>query len=495
MRSTRSRTRGKSKSNMNATSYQTNYTHVIELFKRIAGGMNIAELGDGNKNDSIGVLADMVANDGDIDVNRSYKDMTGADFANLMSMTKRSQTSHYELLHYDMIAAYNNSTLKQYDKHDDADMTDSFTMWNVYGGLLCEMRGMVLDLNTMQVVSNPYYKFRNMDECSAYSRENVAKAIADNGGQMIATEKMDGSLMQLHYTGDEKAFRDGLLASTSNTLADNDGRIDTNDHLHALYTQYLDKDDSFLRAAKQYPDMTFCYEMVYPPADPHVVSYDKDRWGLYLHGMRDVNTGKIMPYENLLKVSKDYGIKTVPVVAHNMAEMDVLRKTWKGHDHEGVVCNVDGWLVKVKCEDFLSLSRMAHKLSSPDTKNGFLAIEQAMDNDTLDDLVAGMPDGYKSKLNDVVKDISDFQCLMRDKVDNVIKAIPADCDNPYKWVNQNSQCPAALRSYVFQALRQYDGKTQDMKFFAWDGTSYGKQSREYLNKKDFMARYEQLKKI
>lgn len=456
--------------------WETGYERFVELVRRIAGGRDVYAM---SSEDALGALADAVAHDGDVDVSRNYDAMTGADFANLMSMCRRSQSGPYELIHYDQIAAFNNPTVGTNRLHEAG---EPFPMWEAYGGLLAELRGIVIDLPRLGVASNPYYKFRNMGESPAYSESAVAAAIADNGGRMVATEKMDGSLIQLRYVGDEDVFPYGVLASTSNTLSGY-GRRASNAHLAALYGRFLDADDRYVCAAKAFPDMTLCLEMVFPPDDPHVVAYDESRWGLYLHGMREVSTGRIVGHDVVAGVGERFGIPVPPVVATDLHAATSLARTWDGSTHEGMVIDVDGWLVKVKCEEFLKLSYMVHSLAAPETDRGFRIIEHAVDDGTIDDMLANVPDGMRPRVVSVVDRLAGFQHDMGRYVSGVIASVPDRCANARTWVATEAGVPKPLLRYVFQAMAS--GGTEGLRFFAYDAKVDGEMTRQVMGLPDF----------
>lgn len=457
--------------------WESGYARFVRLVRRFADGIDLASL---SATDAIGTLAASVADDGDVDVSRRPDEMTGADFANLISLCRLSQSGPYELLHYDQIAAFNNKTLDRDPAHEDG---EPFPMWEAYDGLLAELRGMVIDLRDVTVASNPYYKFRNMGESPAYSEASVASAIARNGGRMVATEKMDGSLIQLRYVGDNGTFPYGLLASTSNTLTSY-GRRESNAHLAALYGRFLDADDRYLRAAMANPGLTLCLEMVYPPDDPHVVAYDRSRWGLYLHGARDVRTGRIAGHGTVERIGREFGIPVPPVVATDLGTATALARDWDGSAHEGMVLDIDGWLVKVKCEEFLRLSYMTHAIAAPETDRGFRIIEHALDDGTLDDLLANVPDGMRGRIEAVAERILAFSRGMAGYVDGVVARVPDGCGNARAWVATESGVPKPLLRYVFQALGN-GGSTDGMRFFAYDARANGGTERMVLGLRDF----------
>ena len=76
--------------------WETGYERFVGLVRRIADGRDVYAM---STEDALGALADAVSYDGNVDVSRNCDAMSGADFANLISMCRRSQSGPYELIH------------------------------------------------------------------------------------------------------------------------------------------------------------------------------------------------------------------------------------------------------------------------------------------------------------------------------------------------------------------------------------------------------------
>lgn len=379
---------------------------------------------------------------GAIDPSRGRAEMTGADVALAFACTRRSANGPYQLVHYDQIACY-----------VSGHMGGLNSMWDAYEGFLAELRGTVYDTRDMSVVSNPYYKFRNLNECDAYSEANVRAAIDANGGRMVATEKLDGSLIQLRYVeGEDRdggAWRDGMLVTTSNTL-DGSASAPQNSHLVNVRRMYIHAADDgrYRDLARAYPGKTLCFEFVRPDVDPHVVTYDREDWGLWLTGMRDVETGCLSSHEEVAAAAERFGIPHPKVVATDFDECMRVVREGSGSEMEGMVTDIDGWLVKMKLDDFLSLSRIHHSLEG---NSGFKDILRMTHEGTIDDAMGGLPPESREAVDAIVARAGAYQSRMSAAIDAVMAGAPdpaADRRAFAQWVSAQP-IPRRWRQYLF----------------------------------------------
>lgn len=380
-----------------------------------------------------------------IDVTRGREDMTAADIALAMSCTKRSGNGPYQLLHYDQLACYVSGYMGGIN-----------TMWSAYDGFLTELRGTVYDTRSMSVVSNPYYKFRNLNECEDYSEANLRAAIEANGGRMVATEKLDGSLIQLRYVQDEDrqggAWQNGMLVSTSNTL-EGSSTSRENSHLvnvERLYIQNLE-DPRYRELAQAYPNHTMCFEFVRPDVDPHVVTYDESDWGLWLTGMRDVGTGRLASHEEVAEAADRFGIPHPKVVATNLEECLRVVNEGDGSRMEGMVVDVNGWLIKMKLTDFLALSHIHHSIEGA---SGFREVLRMTHEGTLDDALGGLSEDKRVMVDSIVARAGAYQTGMSEAIDSIMASAPdptAGRKEFATWV-RSQPIPSRWKSYIFARI-------------------------------------------
>lgn len=305
-----------------------------------------------------------------------------------------SVTERYVLLHYDLIACYTNPALKLND------------IWTFCGHLLEECRSVVVNIDDMSIASLPFYKFHNLGENEEYRLEAVRNAITENRGHASITEKLDGSFIQMRFIADSNVFDNGLLYSTSNTLACSENATH-NEHITALRRLHLSGSEleKHISLCVNNPDKTFIFEFVHPEYDPHVVSYARTREGLYLIGARDVSTGILSNNETLDEIAASYDIPRPRIIAGNLDEALEIQKNGDGSLMEGMVANVSGWLIKIKLDSFLLLSQLYHKF---DGGHGFKSVCEALYTETLDDMISALPDAKREIINATIERLETY---------------------------------------------------------------------------------------
>ena len=389
------------------------------------------------------------------DLDRHIDELTPLEMVLFATDVKTSLNGYYMLVRYDLIASYGNPYMNTVDAY-----------WTFADGIMCECRSTVVDVRDMSIVSLPYYKFRNLGECVAYDLDHVRVAIEAAGGKLIATEKLDGSMIQMRYIGDEDAFEHGLLFSTSGTLAGSDG-AKGNDHIDALVRYHLSGDelDRYLGVAKAYPDYTFLYEFVHPEADRHVILYSSDKHGLFMTGARSVSTGKLAGHAEIVKMADEFGIPYPKVMATDLDEALAIKRDGDGSLCEGMVVNIGdsmdggngGWLVKVKLDGFLALSHIHHEIEGA---AGFKSICRMAKEGTLDDVMPSLPDVLKDYIEAIVHRLEAYETAQRAVIDKLVANGLSISDGgrdrkAYALYVNGLACPGSWKGWLFQAA--YNG--------------------------------------
>ena len=303
----------------------------------------------------------------------------------------------------------------------------------------------------MSIASLPYYKFRNLNETKSYDLEHVRRAIEANGGVLVATEKLDGSMIQMRYVGDTGAFAEGLLYSTSGTLAGSKESYG-NEHIESLVEYHLREEElaKYLGVAKAHPALTFVYEFVHPEVDRHVVMYPSDKHGLFMTGARNVETGKLATHAQVAAMADAYDIPYPEVVANDIDTALSLQKEAKGDEMEGMVVDIDGWLVKVKLDGFLALSHIYHELEGP---SSFKAIAAMVLNGTMDDAMPSLPESMRDYMTAVARRFEVFEDSQRAVIESMVaeelERDGGDRKSFALWVNSLA-CPSHWKGWMFQ---------------------------------------------
>jgi Txe/YoeB family toxin of Txe-Axe toxin-antitoxin module len=188
--------------------------------------------------------------------------------------------------------------------------------------------------------------------------------------------------------------------------------------------------DKHIEMFKDLADFTFIFEYV-GKQNPHVVNYKFDKY-LILIGMRNVKNGKEMDYDIVQIIGKRYGVKTVKIENLTFDELLYKTKNLKANEKEGWVLNIDGYKVKIKCDDYVSLHRILDRLASINV------IIEAIAEDKYDDLISKVPDGYAKRINKIATLIYEYQNKVIDKVNKYFNKAPKNSRKDFMiWTDKN----------------------------------------------------------
>lgn len=197
-------------------------------------------------------------------------------------------------------------------------------------------RGMVIDLETYQIVVHPYDKFYNYMEREETKPENLPNLDYE------VSVKLDGSegILYPMKSGEVKIITKGGLDTEQ-------GRFGTK----ILWEKYANSAKKIM-AEKLYQDYTYTFEILYDKNDINriVVAYEES--DLRLIGVRDLKTGKTLSYKEVIQIAKDLGFAYTELEKITLDEILELKK-----DKE----NFEGWVLryenelymKIKCDPYL----------------------------------------------------------------------------------------------------------------------------------------------
>lgn len=347
-------------------------------------------------------------------------DTRALDLIVLSCAMKASQRDRLMLVRYNDIAMMANRAFASGSYAENSTGRPPSDMWEVFGGMLREMRSVVMDIVDKTIVSLPFYKFRNLGECEGYSLDRVAAAIAD-AERFEITDKMDGSFCQMRWMGE-----DCDLFGASHRLTSLSGSLnpEVNEQL-AFVCDWVEKLEGdgmrYTDLCRDNGEWTFIFEFVRPDLDAHIVQYDESRWGIYLLSARNVETGETMFYDRISKLAADYGLP----VTKCFDELDLdgvldICKNDSVDDREGFVLNIDGWYVKVKLDEFCDISKLVHGAEN------FNVIIRNVARGSFDDLLGKIPLPYHEKIIEEAKPLFAFNDDMRAYVEAMVAKAPAD---------------------------------------------------------------------
>lgn len=301
--------------------------------------------------------------------------------------------------------------------------------WDIYDGLYRECRGIVIDVKEDCIASRPFDKFFGINE----RKETLEKRIynlLDNAKCVQFTDKLDGSIIAA------RIYKDNLVVSSSGMLEGSQ----IIDNAEDIITK-----GAYINLLNDYKGYTAMFESI-SPNDTHIVIYAPNMYGLHLIGMRNVNTGALLPYSEIIKIAGKYGIKTTEYYDMDFHQILESRCNYKAQDKEGYVMYIDGMLIKIKCDDYILMHKM---WSSKCSMNNLI---EAIHKDVVDDILQGVTGNQRATLDNGIAFISEYQSLMDKKVKEYLKEAPEDNVVFFKWVNT---VPKYIRRYV---VNEYLGR-------------------------------------
>lgn len=256
-------------------------------------------------------------------------------------------------------------------------------IWDIYDGFYRECRSLVIDVKNENIVLSPFKKFRNLNEGEENSLENIRKRL-NNAKSVEITNKLDGSMQSARFYNGEIVMSGSQAIDPANSWRLQDG-----------YKKVFN-DLNYIRMISENPEFTFIFEYI-TLEDAHVVSYKEEEQGLYLIGMRNVFTGEQLSYNQVRQYSKMYNVKMTKIFNKTFDEAMNETQIWKSNEMEGFVINIDGFMFKMKCDDYVKIHRILSNISSIN-----LIIKNIADG-TFDDLISKVPEVYKYRVDKVSK--------------------------------------------------------------------------------------------
>ena len=344
---------------------------------------------------------------------------------------KLDNPEYTELIKPLQLIEHNGLLLIRYGNYADVfggedDVTlDEF--WDRYDGFYLECRSIVIDIYENRLVVTPFKKFRNLNECEETSIENISKRIK-NAECVEFSDKLDGSMQAVRY------YNDNIVMCGSTSLNPKTSwRLKDGYHMLFQRAGYID-------LIMDNPLLTFIFEYI-SMKDAHVVVYSKDQEGLYLIGIRNSVTGEEYSYKEVNRFANKYSIPTTRVFDKTLDDVIKELDDKKSNEAEGFVVNIDGYKVKIKYNDYVSMHRILSEISSIN-----LVIKNIADG-TFDDMISKVPKAYKDRVmqtaNIVFKYIHNTELRIKEYFD---KAPKDDKKEFMLWVESN--VPNSIKAFV-----------------------------------------------
>lgn len=344
---------------------------------------------------------------------------------------KLDNPEYIELIKPLQLIEHNGLLLIRYGNYADVfggeeDVTpDEF--WDKYDGFYLECRSVVIDIKENRLVVTPFKKFRNLDECEETSIENISKRIKD-AKCVEFSDKLDGSMQAVRY------YNDNIVMCGSTSLNPKTSwRLKDGYHMLFQRAGYID-------LIMDNPLLTFIFEYI-SMKDAHVVVYSEDQEGLYLIGIRNSVTGEEYSYKEVNRFANKYSIPTTRVFDKTLDDVIKELDDKKSNEAEGFVVNIDGYKVKIKYNDYVSMHRILSEISSIN-----LVIKNIADG-TFDDMISKVPKAYRDRVmqtaNIVFKYIHNTELKIKEYFD---KAPKDDKKEFMLWVE--SKVPNSIKAFV-----------------------------------------------
>lgn len=263
------------------------------------------------------------------------------------------------------------------------------TGWNKLA-LMC--RGKIVKKSDKSIVSYPFDKFFNINERPEYSDRLIAEKIAA-AKDVFITDKKDGSLIALSvYNNDFLVTTNG---SFSNMQIDNAKRL--------LVDKYplLTKDVVNGR--------TFIFEIIIPE-DEHCIKYG-DVEKMYLLGVRELDTMKLLDYPELVKIAQKYNLDITEQEHLSLSTMqEKVHET--GANKEGWVVRIvddndNDFIVKIKYDEYFIIHRLRTGVNVKKVYNQYVFMNIA-------EMLPLMPQDIKDATLSVIEEIN----VNRVKIEN-----------------------------------------------------------------------------
>lgn len=356
-------------------------------------------------------------------INRWLDELNDDKYKNMFSGLLLWQYKDYVVAHYlNYYTAIN-------ENGEEVHYKDFF---KVYQGLYMECRGVMIDVKHEKLVLAPFRKFMNLEECEETLLENIKKRI--EGAKTIEfTDKLDGSMISAGMYGNK-------LAVCGSSCNHPEKSVPVKNSI-----QYINEHENYMEMLSMNPERTFIFEHVFPKIDTHVVDYQN--CGLYLIGIRELKDGREWPYRDVLKMAEKFQIPATTIFPKTLdAVLEELDQK-EANEAEGFVLNIDGFKVKIKYNDYISVNRLIYGLVTP---NGVI---RAIEDNTFDDCVSKMPQVYKEKAITYRKEVIEMIQRIDKKTDDYLKMVPGGTKKEDMiWIVEH--VPKQIRSFVVHKYKK-----------------------------------------
>ncbi|MCD7954395.1 MAG: T4 RnlA family RNA ligase [Lachnospiraceae bacterium] len=346
------------------------------------------------------------------------------EYEQMLSPLKFSQKGTLLLIHYG-----------DYNRLFDGTGLDYSQFWDLFDGFYQECRGVVIDVKEETLVLTPFRKFWNLNEREETTMSAVQERIC-HARCVEFSEKLDGSMQCARW------YHNELLMSGSMSIdPDNSWRL-------ADGYRMLRESPGHCDMVQAHPEWTFVFEYI-SQKDAHIVTYGKEQEGLYLTGIREVDTGREFSYAEVCACADAFQVPHTRIYDKNLEQVVSELDDRTANEAEGFVLNIDGYKVKIKYNDYVMVHRTIDGLLSG--KQIVISIAEGR----FDDLLSKIPENYRKRV------LSDAQLVYRyvrkksDMVEAYYEAAPKEDRKTFMlWVTEH--VPRELQGYCREHYLGHD---------------------------------------
>lgn len=344
-----------------------------------------------------------------------------------------------DLLDYLEMNQYGTMVLVRYGRYsnvyDGETEASGEDFWDRYDGFYRECRSVVIDIEKECIVLCPFSKFFNINELEETSVENIQKRIK-NANCVEFSDKLDGSMQSARWYENQI-----VMAGSQAINPDNSWRLE--DGYRMIYEL-----SGYKKMLQEFPNFTFVFEYI-SLRDAHVVKYKKEQEGLYLIGMRDINTGVELPYDTIMNIANEHNIPTTKVFNKTLEQVMIELDDKSSDEAEGFVINIDGYKVKVKYNDYVHIHKALSKLSSIN-----LIIRSIADGQ-YDDLLSKLPFAYHDDVKKVASIVFDYIRKTENTINEYYNSAPKENIKEFMiYISEN--VPKCYQGYCRAKYYGYD---------------------------------------
>lgn len=337
-------------------------------------------------------------------------------------ITRLDKEEYKKVFDHLKVKQFNNFIIVRYGMDE---MHES--MWTDTESVFRECRSVVIDIFNEQLVLVPFRKFFNLNEVEENKFERIENEIK-NAKSVEITDKLDGSMQSARYYNGDIFLSGSMALDKKSSWRLSDG-----------YNKLTQKHKTLIAENTEY---TFIFEYI-SIKDAHVVAYSLEQEGMYLIGMRNVYTGKQLSYKEIKDFAIKYDVPMTKIEDRSFDDIVYESKRFKSTEKEGWVLNIDGHMIKLKCDDYVQLHRVLNKFSSVNT------VIKSIADGTYDDLLSKVPENYTGRIRKISRLIYEYMKNINEAIDHYyIKAPKEDKKEYMVWVTNN--CPKEIQGYLRQ---------------------------------------------